>query len=408
MVNHKLIIGLLLIASTARAAATNYYWDYPETTALESADRLLVYKGTATDRNITGDSLASSIVKYGKNASFGTISASKLVINTSGSLGRTYLNHANNIGTVYQIGGVDKWLTAAYTVSGSTYFTFWNTLQNNSQFYFSDSSLDSFFNGAIYSQGLNTPTIISPIIYGVYGTSGNVTINSNSSNNGLVKFGTTFAYDEALQRLGVGTQSPAATVEAVVNTATDTVQISNLGIRLKGTATVFDDVVIPLVNSKAPAAETPTWTAYKGSEVPAFSATLTNGLYWGLQLPHSYKEGSNIGCHLHVTYPDANAGNSRWTLSYSWANVDGSFPTATTETLTFAAPAAADVHKIHPFSDIVGTGKTVSSVLLGKISRIGGDGADTYAAVIYGVSLDCHVEKDSLGSDTVIGKTATP
>lgn len=181
-----------------------------------------------------------------------------------------------------------------------------------------------------------------------------------------------------------------------------------LGLRFKGTAIQYDDVTISLANIKAPASASPTWTAYKGSQVPAFSASATNTLYWSLQLPHGYSEGSAIGCHIHVAYPDNTTGNSRWTMTTSWANVDGTFPTETTETLTFAAPAVADAHKIHSFSSIAGTSKTISSMLIGSISRIGGDAADTYAGVIYGVSLDCHIQKDSIGSDNATSKSATP
>lgn len=79
---------------------------------------------------------------------------------------RAYLNHANNIGTVYQIGGVDKFLTAAYQPSGNpARFTFWNYTQGLDQFYFSESSLDTFFNGALYAPALvASGTITSPTI----------------------------------------------------------------------------------------------------------------------------------------------------------------------------------------------------------------------------------------------------
>jgi hypothetical protein len=168
----------------------------------------------------------------------------------------------------------------------------------------------------------------------------------------------------------------------------------------EGTATVWNDVVVNLLTVKVSSTNPPTWTAYKSSEAPAFSATVTNVLYFNVQIPHNYKEGSDIGIHIHVAYPDATSGNSRWTLTYSWANADGTFPTATSETLTFAAPAVADKHVMHAFSNITGTGKTVSSILLCSLSRLGADAADTYGNVIYGISADFHVEMSCVGSKT--------
>lgn len=171
-------------------------------------------------------------------------------------------------------------------------------------------------------------------------------------------------------------------------------------IQYNGAATVFDDCAVDLGAIKPPASGPPTYTAYKGSEVATFSASATNTLNFRIQVPHSYKEGSDIFCHFHAAYPNGNSGNSRWQLSYSWANVDTAFPTATTILATFAAPAVTDKSVIHNFGTISGAGKTISSVLLMSLARLGADGADTYASVIYGTSADIHFEKNTEGSRT--------
>lgn len=175
-------------------------------------------------------------------------------------------------------------------------------------------------------------------------------------------------------------------------------------IAFSGTATVFDDLRVNLANVKAPASDSPNWTLYKSCELPAYSATATNTLYFNAQLPHTYKQGSDLVFHMHVIYPNANAGNSVWRLTYSWANVDGTFPSETTETLTFASPVAGDTNKIHAFTTISGTGKTMSSVLICSLTRLGGDVADTYASVIYAVQADFHFEIDTVGSRTITAK----
>jgi len=166
----------------------------------------------------------------------------------------------------------------------------------------------------------------------------------------------------------------------------------------------WDDVVVPLLNIKAPASNPPTYTTYFGSEVPSYSASATNGLDFQVQLPHSYKQGTDIKFHLHTAFPNTGTGNVRWQLTYSWANVDSVFPAVTTVLATVAAPGVADRHAIEPIATIAGTGKNISSVLICSISRIGGDALDTYGSAVYALSADFHFQKDTVGSSTETAK----
>jgi hypothetical protein len=163
---------------------------------------------------------------------------------------------------------------------------------------------------------------------------------------------------------------------------------------------VWDDMQISFSNAKAPASNAPNWVAYKNSEVPAFSKTATNVLYFTAQLPHSYKEGSNMDFHIHITYPDAGVGNSTWYFTYSWANIDGTFPGASNSgNVIIPSHATADYNDMAEIMGTInGAGKTVSSILLCSISRLGGDGSDNYDNVIYLVSGDFHVQRDTIGS----------
>ena len=187
------------------------------------------------------------------------------------------------------------------------------------------------------------------------------------------------------------------------------VQDQNLGIRLKGKAINWDDMTIPLSIARLSTLSTPpTWASFQGTEVPSFSATATNTLFFTLQLPHNYQEGADISCHGHFGYINNGAGNVRLQMTYSWANVSAAFPAATTVTTTFAAPAVTNQHVIHDFGTLSGTGKTISSMILFSLARLGADAADTYASVINGVSFDCHVPRDGIGSDLSSTKSATP
>jgi hypothetical protein len=162
----------------------------------------------------------------------------------------------------------------------------------------------------------------------------------------------------------------------------------------------YDDYSVSLLNIKAPALNPPTYSIYRGCELPSFSGGATEILYFQAQLPHSWAEGDfgDIEFHFHTAYPNANAGNSVWTFTFSWANVLGTFPIETSITKTFASSGVSDSHIIHDFGEVASTGKLISSVLLCSLSRIGGDVADTYGSGIFGVSADFHINKDSLGS----------
>ena len=164
---------------------------------------------------------------------------------------------------------------------------------------------------------------------------------------------------------------------------------------------VWDDLSIALAQAKTPASLAPTWTPYKGSQIPAYSSSAINVIYFSAQLPHSYKEGSSIEFHAHIVYPDNLAGNSVWYATYSWANVDSTFPVATGVYLTVASPTITDYHQlINIVPSISGTGKKISSVLLCSLQRIGNHIEDTYPSELYAVSADFHFKKDTLGSRT--------
>lgn len=163
---------------------------------------------------------------------------------------------------------------------------------------------------------------------------------------------------------------------------------------------VWDDVSIAMAQVRQPASSAPTWTPYKGSQVPAFSPTQINALYFSAQLPHSYLEGTDIEFHIHIAYPDNGAGNSVWYFTYSWANDGDPFPDPTmSPQVIIASPTVANNHQLAEIIAVMdGTNKEISSVLICMIQRTGTHVSDTYASDIYLVSGDFHFMKDTLGS----------
>lgn len=163
----------------------------------------------------------------------------------------------------------------------------------------------------------------------------------------------------------------------------------------------WDDLRFPATAINPPGVVSdPDWDVTKGGWL--FDATGTEVLFLLAQLPHGWYEGSDIVPHIHWEKTTAAAGAVLWRLEYQWlplgevraaeVTVNASVPVAA------LASDLADVHQITSFGHTSTTGKQISDMLVMKVSRIGGDAADTYAADARLLEFDIHYQNDSLGS----------
>ena len=164
----------------------------------------------------------------------------------------------------------------------------------------------------------------------------------------------------------------------------------------------WDDVAIAISNVKLPASGAPSWVAYAGvTYLLAFSGTASNTIYFQCQLPHGYKENTDIEFHIHYIPEDAVAGNVRWEFAYKWGNIGETFGDTTTAQTILATPEQSNWHTLGNITTITQSGKKISSILLCALTRTGGDVDDTYNAKdIYLASADFHIQVNTLGSDT--------
>ena len=162
--------------------------------------------------------------------------------------------------------------------------------------------------------------------------------------------------------------------------------------------TVWDDQQVNLAAVRV-GASAPTWTAYKGAKVLAFNKAQDNSISFNIQLSHKYKLGTAINFHLHNTPADDTAGDVRWTLSVSMADLNSDFPAETTYTAVQTVVAnTADKHILFDITDDIGNFNVVSSVGLLTLTRTGTHLDDDYDNDIYLVALDSHFEIDTIGS----------
>lgn len=161
----------------------------------------------------------------------------------------------------------------------------------------------------------------------------------------------------------------------------------------------WDDLKFPVAGINPPGATAdPDRNTANG--LLEFDPAATNTVAIQAQMPHAWKEGSIIKPHVHWRKKTEGAGNVVWQLEYEFAGVGSafadSFNTATVSSPISATPddGSALVHLISSFGEINMSGHKLSTMGVLKLSRLGGDGGDTYAGVAQLLEFDIHFESD--------------
>ena len=163
-------------------------------------------------------------------------------------------------------------------------------------------------------------------------------------------------------------------------------------------ATNWDDLKFPAQGINPPgAASDPDRDATDGTWL--FDAGSTEVLIGIAQMPHSWEEGTPILPHVHWQATDGNAGDVYWRFEYNIADVNGDFAGSFTALNTLdSAVSNANTHLIKGFGSVDMSGHKLSCIIKWKVSRIGGDGTDTYAADAKLLEVDFHYQIGSIGS----------
>ena len=171
-----------------------------------------------------------------------------------------------------------------------------------------------------------------------------------------------------------------------------------------GTARAWDDLYPAPVSVYALGANAAAFTTYSGNMggYEFVGTTLQKELLIAFQFSHAWAVGTTVYPHIHVYIPDdATGGDIKMWLEYHWDNINdtGAVSTTTTnKTITRAANAGISKNHIIAFDGIVGTGKTISSVLSARLYRVPTDSGDTFGSSIWLRSADIHICRDTDGS----------
>jgi len=188
---------------------------------------------------------------------------------------------------------------------------------------------------------------------------------------------------------------------------------------LQANASVFNDLQVPVFSTSKGETKPPTiarlmnnGSGSQGVFTYFFDKSNEQELYFLVQMPHDWKEGSTIFPHVHWTANTSVGTNKvRWGLEYTWANITGTLennsiiygenPIAAVGTVTAYEHA---ITELGTGTGISATGKTLSSYIMCRIFRAADAGSDNYDNSAALLGIDFHIEIDALGSRSEYSK----
>ena len=159
----------------------------------------------------------------------------------------------------------------------------------------------------------------------------------------------------------------------------------------------WDDMRFPATAINPPGqASDPDYDTTHGTLL--FGATGEEVVFLVCQLPHNWLEGSVLKPHVHWAKTTSASGNVFWRLEYKWwannAVRDAAYTALDVSTTVNGTPDTDEAEKllISSFGEIDGTGYEISDMLVFRLSRQGGEAADTYGADAELAEFDIHYQ----------------
>jgi len=173
---------------------------------------------------------------------------------------------------------------------------------------------------------------------------------------------------------------------------------------LIGNSTVWDDIRVSLI-TRGSGGVNPVFSQIQGKLFAyKFSGTADNEIFFEIQMPHGWKEGTKIYPHVHWAPNGTSTASVTWGMDYEWQNINGTFSGTTANIFTnIAADGVAKKQQITNIgTGIEETDKKISSMILCRLYRAGN--SDTNNDECFLLAFDVHYEVNTIGSREVITK----
>ena len=204
---------------------------------------------------------------------------------------------------------------------------------------------------------------------------------------------------------------PAFPGGVIIGNSTNYTEIENDGsVEMNGTATVWNDANVGAMALTLPVASQPDEVNFV-DKLGADTVITTWGFAIGekvsgaIELPHDYKEGSNITFHVHwqgITAPAGGTDNVKWQCTYTVSR-DGATLDAATPIYKESVITARYSFVLSSFSAITGTNFKIGDQFLFSLERIAAS-ADDYAGDALIATVGLHYECDTIGSRLITTK----
>lgn len=166
---------------------------------------------------------------------------------------------------------------------------------------------------------------------------------------------------------------------------------------------VYNDIIIQASNLRPSGTTPPAFVVFQDSIYALqFTNAQTDIVYGAFEIPHSYKEGTDLELHIHWSPSTTNTGNCVFNFAYTFAANGGTFGAEATKTLTQAGSGVVNKHQYVSANTLIsGVGIGIGSIIAFALSRPTGD-AFTGDAFLHSIGI--HYRSDTLGSRLISSK----
>lgn len=176
------------------------------------------------------------------------------------------------------------------------------------------------------------------------------------------------------------------------------------------TATVFEDLTIPVTSTKLQGSKPPTFDIVKNNGNNSFGVFTywfdydsDEELFFTVQIPHKRKINSDIYPHIHWTTPTKlNGKKVKWGMEYTTANIGNYFKNtvfiSSSDILNVISNDSAYQHLITELGTISGKNIGISNMFICRVFRDADSEKDTYEEEVGLLQIDFHYEIDAIGS----------
>jgi len=174
-------------------------------------------------------------------------------------------------------------------------------------------------------------------------------------------------------------------------------------------APVWDDVQFVISSGRVAASNAPTWEAFT-TNTSEYSFAVNDYIDLGAnEIPHSWKEGTDVYPHIHITTKAANATGAnrfaKFTLYIASADVGSVWAeTSTSAELTIPTGTAALTGFLLSFPAASFAAHKIGTQIKIRVKRIAATGGTEYSGNTFVTQCGIHIQKDTNGSRSISAK----